>query len=300
MEVDIMEKTKIEWCDSTWNPVTGCYHNCEYCYARKIAKRFGGNNKHSTFRYGQKDWHKADSNNGSGMFYDEACREKPMLFVVNKPLFLPSKLDKRKTEKYGRQIFECKKAPYPFDFNPTLHRYRLNEPQQWTKPRTIFVCSMADLFGEWVPDEWIEEVFAACESAPQHRYLFLTKNPSRYCKLANRNKLPRNDNFWYGSTIDRKSQRIFNGGILWNTFISIEPLLEPLDVGIGSFGGTSWIIIGAETGNRKGKVIPDRTWIENITETADITQAAVFMKDSLLPVVGEENMRREFPWELRR
>lgn len=36
-----MDKTKIEWCDSTWNPVTGCKHGCEYCYARRIAERFG-------------------------------------------------------------------------------------------------------------------------------------------------------------------------------------------------------------------------------------------------------------------
>ena len=34
-------KTKIDWCDSTWNPVTGCLHGCEYCYARRIAERFG-------------------------------------------------------------------------------------------------------------------------------------------------------------------------------------------------------------------------------------------------------------------
>ena len=26
-------KTKIDWCDSTWNPVTGCLHGCKYCYA---------------------------------------------------------------------------------------------------------------------------------------------------------------------------------------------------------------------------------------------------------------------------
>lgn len=37
-----MDKTKIDWCDSTWNPVTGCLHGCEYCYARGIAKRFSG------------------------------------------------------------------------------------------------------------------------------------------------------------------------------------------------------------------------------------------------------------------
>ena len=35
------KKTKIDWCDATWNPVTGCMHGCEYCYARKIAERFG-------------------------------------------------------------------------------------------------------------------------------------------------------------------------------------------------------------------------------------------------------------------
>lgn len=34
-----MLKTKIEWADSTWNPVTGCLHGCEYCYARRIAER---------------------------------------------------------------------------------------------------------------------------------------------------------------------------------------------------------------------------------------------------------------------
>lgn len=244
-----MNKSKIEWCDSTWNPVTGCLHGCKYCYARGIAKRFGF------------DAYEPDIN-------ERVLFEAP--------------------------VSAGKKEPYPFNFEPTFHKYRLNEYSN-KKGRTIFVCSMADLFGEWVPDEWIEEVFAACERAPQHRYLFLTKNPQRYCKLANSNKLPMNNNFWYGSTIDRKGQSIFDGGIHWNTFISIEPLLEPLDVGLGSFGCTRWIIIGAETGNRKDKVIPDKSWIENITETADITQAAVFMKDSLIPIVGEENMRRELP-----
>jgi protein gp37 len=31
---------KIGWCDMTFNPVWGCLNHCEYCYARKIAKRF--------------------------------------------------------------------------------------------------------------------------------------------------------------------------------------------------------------------------------------------------------------------
>lgn len=37
-----LNKTPIEWCDYTWNPITGCLNNCPYCFARKIATRFKG------------------------------------------------------------------------------------------------------------------------------------------------------------------------------------------------------------------------------------------------------------------
>lgn len=247
-----MNNTKIEWCDSTWNPVTGCLHGCEYCYARKIANRFG----HEVLDRAE------ESKNGLHCVYNK---------VENNP--------------------------YPYLFEPTLHAYRLNEPQRKTKPRTIFVCSMSDLFGDWVPDEWIEEVFAACEKAPQHRYLFLTKNPQRYGELAKAGKLPQRDNMWYGSTLDSMRAKRYPGRLLDNTFVSIEPLTEYMDVGLGSFGGDKWVVIGAETGKRKEKVTPQKEWVDRICEAADITHMAVFMKDSLIPIVGEENMRREFPWK---
>ena len=35
-----MRNTKIEWCDMTWNPISGCYGDCPYCYARQMANRF--------------------------------------------------------------------------------------------------------------------------------------------------------------------------------------------------------------------------------------------------------------------
>jgi protein gp37 len=36
-----MNKTKIDWCTHTLNPVIGCTHCCEYCYAKKLNNRFG-------------------------------------------------------------------------------------------------------------------------------------------------------------------------------------------------------------------------------------------------------------------
>lgn len=261
-----MNKTKIEWCDSTWNPVTGCMHGCEYCYARRIANRFQG-----FVEYENPAW----------------TRESPcaVLHILNGM--------QARIRKDRKAVL----AAFPYGFEPMLHRYRLDEPQRLKNPYTIFVCSMADLFGDWVPDKWIGEVFAACEKAPQHRYLFLTKNPGRYCELANTGKLPKRDNFWYGSTLDSMESRRYPGRFGDNTFVSIEPLTERMDVGLGSFGRDKWIIIGAETGNRKEKVIPEKEWVDAICEAADITHAAVFMKDSLLPIMGEENMRREWPWE---
>lgn len=266
-----MKKSKIEWCDSTWNPVTGCLHGCEYCYARRKATRFGGAS-HTT-------------NNECGCECQWITEDDGRLHDLNVAIY---------DEDRGH------KAPYPFEFAPTFYRYRLGIPAQWTKPRNIFVCSMGELFGDWVPDAWITAVFDACKAAPQHRYLFLTKNPKRYCELADADKLPELRNFWYGSTITQKGDCLFAGSVQWNTFVSIEPLLEPIDAGLCAFGGAKWIIIGAETGNRKDKVVPKPEWVGKIVETARLTRAAVFMKDSLIPIVGKNNMLMEFPWKLEK
>lgn len=147
------KKTKIDWCDSTWNPVTGCLRGCEYCYARRIAERFRA-----------KEF--------SGAY---TVNEEENVPRTNYELKEPVK--RCCTDAKGLHVYE--KAPYPFGFVPTFHRYRLDDPKHWTKPKNIFGCSMADLFGEWVPDEWIKEVLKACEAAPWHRYLFLLELSSQ-------------------------------------------------------------------------------------------------------------------------
>ena len=258
-----MKKTKIEWCDSSWNPVTGCFHDCPYCYAKRIAERFGGS--------------------------IETCPDGTLHELEEKFYADPSTW----IAKDGENLFRA----YPWGFDPTFHKYRLQEPQGWKEPRKIFVCSMADLFGEWVPDEWIERVFSACEKAPWHKYLFLTKNPGRYIKLHQAGKLSAR-NMWYGTTITNPdSSFVFSSYNVFNLFLSIEPILEDMGKWHGDTGekNIKWVIIGAETGNRAGKVIPKKEWIDSIASECDKHGIPIFMKDSLVPIVGEENMRREFP-----
>jgi hypothetical protein len=44
----------------------------------------------------------------------------------------------------------------------------------------VFVSDMGDLFGDWVPSEWIVKVLDAVKRSPSSMFLFLTKNPKKY------------------------------------------------------------------------------------------------------------------------
>lgn len=246
--------TKIDWCDDSWNPVSGCYHDCPYCYARGIAKRFAGD--------GADDEH---------------------IHVLDSPAY--------KYQKDGKLVI----SPYPYGFEPTFYRYKLDEPAKIGRGRSIFVCSMADLFGNWVPDEWIKQIFYSCGNAPQHTYLFLTKNPTRYLDLLGKGILPCKPNFWFGSTTPYKRSQFWSH-LMFNTFLSIEPIMEPF-TGLGDDDAfVNWIIVGAETGNRKGKVVPEKEWIMELVNSCARTRTPIFMKESLREIMGDD-FKQEFPWQ---
>lgn len=295
-----MNKTKIDWCDSTWNPVTGCLHGCEYCYARGIANRFKGGN---LSKDGSTYLHRWNT-------YFSVAGEMKLLAELDEPVY---------REENGR----LKIAPYPYGFYPTLHRYRMDEYRD-KKGRNIFVGSMTDLFGEWVPEGWQKEVFEACLKAPQHNYLFLTKAPehiSRSSLLYSGVFGPHEDNFWFGTTVTCQKDLETR---LWpllqtrgHVFLSIEPLLEELDLdtiwckngevlisvpkrmayylgGGETYRVPEWVILGAETGRRKEKVVPEREWIQHIVATCREAKIPVFMKSSLAEIWGEA-LIQEFP-----
>jgi protein gp37 len=123
-----MDNTKIDWADMSWNPVTGCLHGCEYCYARRMAERFGG----------ASETHCNESVGTECQWVTEATGR---IHELDCPVY---------------DVDRGHNAPCPYEFDPTFYRYRLGEPARKKRPRNIFVCSRADLFGEWVPDEWIQ------------------------------------------------------------------------------------------------------------------------------------------------
>ncbi len=261
-----MYSTKIDWAEASWNPVSGCNHGCEYCYARNMVNRFGR---------------------------DSACGAGRNIGTERRPLY---ELEKRVYEQMedGSPKFN----PYPFRFAPTLHRYRLDDPKAWHKQRTIFACSMADLFGDWVPETWIRDVFAACKAAPRHRYLFLTKNPRRYNELLDDHILPaRADNYWYGVTRTGKdSDREYDVPMSGHAFLSVEPILSPMERStLNALEMWEWVIVGAESGDRKGKVTPRKEWIDEIAERCRENRIPIFMKTSIRELMGAD-FRQEYPW----
>lgn len=209
-----MQNTKIEWTEMSWNPVTGCKHNCYFCYARDIMKRF-------------------------------------------------------------------KKS-----FNPEFHEDRINQPLKIKKPKMIFVCSMADLFGDWVPIEWIEKVKAIVEQTPHLTYQFLTKNPKRYSEFVWPN------NAWIGATAI--NQKMADNAInelkkakAKIKFLSCEPLSD--SIRLSGANTINWLIIGACTGRHAFQ--PDKTWVQNLTNDGRKFNHAIFYK----PNLQWQNPPREYP-----
>jgi protein gp37 len=207
----------IGWARWSWNPVTGCLHNCDYCYARDIAERF-----------------------------------------------------------------------YPQKFEPTFFPERLEAPANTRLPakadddpawRRVFTCSMADLFGKWVPQKWIKAVFERIQEHQEWEFLCLTKFPQRLAEL----EWP--PNVWAGTTVDRqhrvetaeRSFRNVKAGVKW---LSCEPLLEPLK--FTSLSMFDWVVIGASTGSTLvAPFAPNFEWIADLYNQARAAGCRVYLKHNL-------------------
>ena len=251
-------KNKIGWCNTTWNPVWGCNNHCEYCYARGMAKRF-----------------------------KKSIAIKETVYKTERlDLLSPSQL-----------LIEGDKIISSLDkFQPTFLHSQFDKELP-KKPQRIFVGSMSEI-AHW-EKRWVRDTLDKILEYPQHKFQFLTKFPKIYAQWYF------HPNCWLGVTIT-KNDDFFKGAYNFifpkNSetnrhnikYISFEPLSgEILDLEILKY--FDWVIIGAETGNRKGKVIPKREWIEDIVNYCTEKNIPIYLKDSLKNIYPSNV--KEFPKE---
>lgn len=211
-----LNRTAIEWTNFSWNPVSGCRRNCEYCYAAALSKRF----------------HRS--------------------------------------------------------FEPHLHPARLYDLKNLKPGDKVFVCSMGDLFGEWVPRDWIVQVLDVIRQYPHSVFQLLTKNPARYAEFA-----PLPDNCWAGATVTGYSPDPFLTRVARIQWLSYEPMLQPFAVQTG-VESVDWIVCGAMTGPRARLHRPAAEWVQFMASQCAIEGTPLFMKDSIAPYWGGE-LIREYP-----
>lgn len=160
--------------------------------------------------------------------------------------------------------------------------------QKLKKPSKIFVGSMHDIFGNWIPHHWISEVIDMVSRGEfqKHIFIFLTKFSKRYIEF----QFPKN--CWLGVTITGKENyQSFRHGVFSGMdnirFISYEPLLAEPEP-ITKYLSLDWIIIGGLT----PKPVHKKEWVQDIINQARELDIPVFIKDNCH---YEKEYLREFP-----
>lgn len=172
-------------------------------------------------------------------------------------------------------------------FEPTFHPERLTAPKNTLYPpnpttadRNVFVVSMGDLFGEWVPDDWINPVLKVVTESPKWNFLFLTKSPGRLLDF----EFPKNA--WVGTTVDIQSrvkpaEESFKQIKATVKFLSCEPFLEPLK--FNDLSMFDWIIMGGRSRNSAGPEFqPEWKWVESLMHQARAAGLKIYFKPNLM------------------
>ena len=158
------------------------------------------------------------------------------------------------------------------------------------KSQKIFVGSISEIY--YWDKVWIQKVIDKTKQYPQHIFQFLTKFPEVYKGWV----FP--GNCWLGVTIT-DNKMLHNIAATFNyknriKFTSIEPILEYIGLkDLSYLDNFDWLILGAETGNRKGKIIPKKEWIKSLVDYCRDNDIPIYLKNSLRNIYPKEI--KEFP-----
>jgi len=166
-------------------------------------------------------------------------------------------------------------------FDLRLIPEQLTKPFRLRKPKKIFMCSMSDLFHEKVPDDYIQKVVQVMLEANWHTYQVLTKRSKRMRHLLNTQLRFAADypHIWWGVSVENVKHgfpRIadLQEAPVKGRFLSIEPLLEPLD-GL-NLDGIGWVIVGGESG--PGARPMHKDWVISIRDQCRTNNVPFFFK----------------------
>jgi protein gp37 len=193
---------------------------------------------------------------------------------------------------YARDIAES----FTHGFTPVIRPDRLSAPRLTAIPdeakrdvrhKNVFTGSMADMFGKWVPQDWIDAVLAVMRDQAQWNYICLTKFPDRLAAQ----DWP--SNAWVGATIDTQSrveptlrafEKVRKQSNASFCFLSLEPLIEPL--GFDSLALFDTVIIGGASPSRSYRTprwTPPLRWVLDIMDRAERDGCRVHLKTDNMP-----------------
>lgn len=203
---------------------------------------------------------------------------------------------------YAENVAEnLAQAAYPNGFE--FHYWKpdiLQQPLRIKEPSRIFVGSMADVFGAWVPDEQIRAVLGVCAKAHWHTFQFLTKNAPRLLKF----DFP--PNCWIGVStppdfmMGKELSQTQKEKILHRTldvlsavnvpvrWVSIEPLSWGCASIFASHAPVQWAVIGAASDGPK-YFQPRREHVQILLDYFDGLNIPVFFKGNLSYLPHREN-----------
>ena len=179
----------------------------------------------------------------------------------------------------NRYMKNSKQVKYKQGFDVYVkHESELTKPLEWTKPATIFVNSMSDLFHKDMTADFLQKVFKTMNDTPQHTYIVLTKRDKILLDYSD--KLNWTDNIWMGVSVGSQASIRKIGNLVKcgakHKFLSIEPLIGELpDLDLK---GIDWVIVGGESG-RKVDIRPmKKEWVDKVKKNCDDQNIPFFFK----------------------
>lgn len=195
----------------------------------------------------------------------------------------------------------------PYSGKPPELKLREEIIDGWKRqrnPKRHFVASMTDVFGDWVPQEWVNAFLSGMTLAPRQTFQVLTKRAdvmrdrvSEWLRSTGRAEVP--PNIWLGVSVEDQKRAVERIPILLSIpakvrFLSVEPLLSGVDLDPPAIRWLTcpkridWVIIGGESG--LGARPCNVEWIRSIVQQCKAAGVACFTKQlGSVPVQGENN-----------